>query len=132
MELLALHVCPLDDDSEADQVVQLLTKDGIPDTWRVERPTEATNGLFVPVELDLLPKEDWQIRQQKLAKSRKLLDKLKVETVRAIRAMGLGIAMRIHTQEFYLPLPWEFVSACGRLELEICIFNDSDFDDDES
>src|SRR5262245_12414454 len=124
MNLLALHVYHLDDGPEADAVIALLTQAGVSSEWAIERPTEETNGIFVPVELNGGGPEAWQVRQQKLEKAVVLLSKLKPVPIGDIRASGLQTAMRIHTREFYLPLPANFVKECGRLGLEICILNE--------
>ncbi len=123
MDSLALHIYHLDEGEEADRVIQLLKPFGIGDKWPVERPTEQTNAIFVPVEIRDIATEVWEIRQQKLNKSLALLRALDRKTVDAIRALDLSVAMRVHTTEFFLPLESEFVSECGRLGLEICIYN---------
>jgi hypothetical protein len=127
MDLLALHIHPLDDNEEADEIIALLTQAGLSSDWTIEKPTEATNALFVPVEIQSGALADWEIRQQKLEKALVLLRALQPATIAAIQECGLDVAMRIHTEEFYLPLPVAFVRECARLGLEICIFNTRSF-----
>jgi hypothetical protein len=124
MDLLALHMYHLDDDDEADQIIQLLKRNGLESQWRIERPNENTNAIFIPVLLDDgALTETWQIRQAKFNKALGLLLALNQETINAIKNLGLRVALRIHTDEFYLPIPSDLVTACGNLGLEICILS---------
>jgi hypothetical protein len=124
MNLLALHVYHLDDGPEADAVIALLTEAGIGPEWHIERPNEA-NAILLPIELQDRVDESWQVRQRKLELAVARLCMLRPEPLGAIRQMQLSTAMRIHTREFYLPLPANFVRECGRLGLEICILNEA-------
>lgn len=125
MDLLALHVYHLDDGPEADAVIGLLTEAGVGSDWRIEGPDEDdSNGIIVPVEWNGDTKS-WQVRQGKLEIAVELLRKLRPGPLDTIRGMQLRTAMRIHTREFYLPLPASFVRECGRLGLEICILNEA-------
>ncbi len=123
MELLALHIYHLDEGEEADRVVQILREGGLGPDWRIERPTEATNAIFVPAEVENEPGEGWQIREQKLARALVLLRALGRKAIEAIRALDLQVAMRIVTADWVLPLSAEFVAECARLDLGIFIVN---------
>ena len=68
---------------------------------------------------------------RKLAAALELLRSISPDTLDKIRDLRLDTAMRIHTPEFYLPLPSEFVRECGRLGLDICILNVTEADTDE-
>jgi hypothetical protein len=120
---LSLHVYHLDEGPEADEVVALLTEAGV--SAAIDRPTAESNAILVPVILDPTGLEEWQVRQAKLVAGIELLRRLRPEPLKAARALGLATAARIHTPEFYLPLPAEFVRECGRLGLEICVLNES-------
>lgn len=120
---LSLHIYHLDEGPEADEVVALLTRAGV--VSDIERPTLESNAIFVPVACDATGREEWQVRQAKLAAGTELLRRLRPGPLEAVRGLGLRTAARIHTPEFYLPLPAEFVRECGRLGLEICVFNES-------
>ena len=125
MNLLALHVYHLDDGPAADAVIALLAEAGVGPEWQIERPNGDGNDITLPIELDGGGKESWQVRQEKLELAVARLRKLRPDPIHAIRAMQLCTAMRIHTTEFYLPLPASFVKECGRLGLEICILNEA-------
>ncbi len=126
MELLALHIYHLDDGDETDKIIELLKSSGVGSGWTIERPSEDTNAIFVPIEIDIGTMESFEIRQRKIIKSLSLLTELNKDGINRIKGFNLNVAMRIHTSEFYLPLPGEFVTACGQLGLEICIFNTRD------
>ena len=130
MESLALHNFHLDDGEEVDRVIQFLEPSGIWSKWPIERPTKETNAIFIPVKIPDAGLEEWEVREQKLEKSLDLLRALDKRSIDAIKALSLSVAMRVHTIEFYLQLPDGFVSECGRLGLEICIFNLKAFDAD--
>lgn len=123
MELLALHVYHLDEGPETDAVVALLVEAGVGLDWVIERPNDDSNAILLPIEMDGGNKESWQVRNEKLELAVARLRNLWADPINAIREMQLRTAMRIHTTEFYLPLPAGFVSECGRLGLEICILN---------
>lgn len=123
MELLALHIYHLDDGEESDKIIKLLKSTGIEKKWNIEPPSEETNAIFIPVELNAKNLESWKMRDKKLSRSLSLLSKLDKDVIDNIKSSGLSTAMRIHTDEFYLPLPGNFVAECGRLGLEICVFN---------
>ncbi len=125
MNLLALHVYNLDDGPETEAVIALLTEAGVGSEWQIERPNEATNAIFLPIEFHDGGAQSWQVRQKKLELAVTRLRKLRPDPIGAIRGMQLSTAMRIHTREFYLPLPANFVRECGRLGLEICILNEA-------
>jgi hypothetical protein len=121
MNLLALHIYHLDDGPEADAVVALLTEAGVTKDWPIERPNEEANDVSLPIELDDKGVESHQLRQAKFEMAVDRLSRLRPEPISQISKMRLSIAMRIHTKEFYLPIPADFVRECGRLGLEICI-----------
>ena len=123
MNLLALHVYHLDDGPDADDVIALLAEAGVGSDWRIERPNGDSNAVLLPIELDNGVTESWRVRQTKLEIAVARLRELRPGPISAIRGMQLKTAMRIHTREFYLPLPGDFVRECGRLGLEICILN---------
>jgi hypothetical protein len=125
MNLLALHVYHLDDGPDTDAVIALLAEAGVGPEWQIQRPTEETNAILLPVDLDGAGRKLWQVRQQKLEKAVALLSMLQPAPIDDIRASHLSTAMRIHTTEFYLPLPANFVKECSRLGLEICILNEA-------
>lgn len=125
MDLLALHVYHLDDGPLADDVIALLTEAGIGPEWRIERPNGDSNDILLPIELADGNKKLWEVRQEKLEVAVARLRKLRHDPIDTIRGMQLRTAMRIHTREFYLPLPADFVIECGRLGLEICVLNEA-------
>ncbi len=127
MNLLALHIYHLDDDEEADAVIALLTDAGVELDWKIERPNEDTNAILLPITLDDDGTEPYQIRLKKLEIAVARLRNLRPEPISAIRELDLDTAMRIHTSEDYLPLDSDFVRECGRLGLEICVFNEGVF-----
>ena len=120
MTEIALHIYHLDDNEEAEEIIQLLNQAGIGERWLIERPTEETNAIFVRVNVAESNDEEWKIRQRKFKKAVELLGDLDEETIHKIKG---SVAMRIHTPEFYLPIPAKFVWECGRLGLEICILH---------
>ena len=125
MDLLALHVYHLDDGPEADAVIDLLSKAGVGSEWQIERPSDDNNAILLPIELHSGGDETWQGRKRKLKTAVNRLRKLHPDSISDIRGMQLSTAMRIHMNEFYLPLPSDFVRECGRLGLEICILNEA-------
>jgi hypothetical protein len=125
MNLLCLHVYHLDDGPDADAVIAFLTQAGVGPDWHIERPDGESNGISLPIELDDGETESWRVRQKKLEIAVGRLCKLRSDPINAIREMQLRTAMRIHTREFYLPLPSNFVRECGRLGLEICVLNEA-------
>jgi hypothetical protein len=125
MNLLSLHVYHLDDGPDADAVIALLTQAGVGPEWQIERPDGKSNDISLPIELEDGDIKAWQVRQKKLEIAIARLRKLSPDPFDAIRGMQLRTAMRIHTREFYLPLPGNFVRECGRLGLEICILNEA-------
>jgi hypothetical protein len=120
---LSIHIYHLDDDEEADAIVNALESLGIGERWTIERPTDETNAIFVPVGNDQQHDEDQGPYQAAL----ELVRAMDRETVEAIKAMDLRVALRITTSDFYISLPESLVSACGILGLEICIFNTKAF-----
>lgn len=124
MTQLALHVYHLDDDSFADHVVHCLKEAGVARDWKIERPTDATNAILLPVDPDEDDSDSWEDRNRKIEIAVDYLRRMRPEPLDVIRESGLRIAMRVHTREAYLPLPVEFVRECGRLGLQICILNE--------
>lgn len=123
MELLGIHIHPLDDNEEADEIIDLLRRGGVSEEWVILRPDGESNSIFIPVEIVLGQLSEAHVRQAKLAKALGLLRALQPVTIGDVRSFGLEVAMRIHTRESYLPLPAEFVHECGRLGLDICVQN---------
>jgi hypothetical protein len=123
MTQIAIHIYPLDDNEEAEEIIQLLNQVGIGERWVVERPTEETNSILVRVNVAEASNQESKVREQKWERAIFLLGELDKETIHKIKGMDVDVAVRIHTPESYLPIPAEFVSECGRLSLEICIFN---------
>lgn len=124
---LSLHAYHLDDDSEADVVIELLEAAGIGNEWSIQRPTEATNSILVPVLLDNASLDQRALEFRRLRRSLDLLKVMSKPNIDTIKSFGLSIAMRLHTSEFYLSLPEDFVHECGRLGLQICICNNRAF-----
>jgi len=122
MEFLGLHISPLDEGEECDRVISLLRRD-VTNSWTIEKPTEKTNAIFVPIKIKNRNYEPGELCERKLKKSLKLLKSIKKTTINSIKKFDLDVAMRIHTEEFYLSLSWEFVKECGRLNLEIDVMN---------
>ena len=121
MEFLGLHIHHLDEGELADEIVVILKSTLTSESWVIERPTEETNAIFIPVDVDNTDKESYLICSQKSDRAVILLQQLTRETITAIRAMGLSVGMRIHSDEGLLPIPASFVAACGRLNLGIYI-----------
>jgi len=126
MEVLALHIRHLDDGPEANDVLQALRAAGLSDEWRIERPSEATNALWAHVEVEESGEEGWRCREAKLDKAVQLLGALDPGALRALcQRTELGLAMRIHSAENFIPLSAAFVQECGRLGLEILVVNEA-------
>lgn len=120
---LSLHIYHLDEGAEADSVIELLEAAGIGNEWSIQRPTEASNAILVPILFEDVSLDEYALRMRRMRRSMDLLKALSKPNLDTIKGFGLSVAMRIHTSEYYLPLPEDFVRECGRLGLEICIFN---------
>ena len=114
MNELAFHVYHLDDGPEADAVIAFLTDAGIGSKWRIERPTDETNSILIPIELESNSAHCPPFDPPNLEKAVAFLRTLRPEPLAAIRAMQLSTAMRFHTRGFLLQLPTDFVNECGR------------------
>ena len=121
MKFLGLHIHHLDEGDLADEIVEILKSKLTSENWVIERPTEETNAIFVPVDVGDTDKKSYLISSQKFDRAVILLQQLTTETITAIRATGLSVQMRIHSDEGLLPIPASFVAACGRLNLGIYI-----------
>lgn len=126
MEFLALIIKPLDDNEEAEEIAPLLPGTGIGVEWEIQRPTEETNAIIIPVvENEQVPAEHWKREQQlrgHLDRAIELLRGLERSTVAEIQRLHLDVFIRIHIPETYLFLPPDFTEACGRLGLELRVY----------
>ena len=119
----ALHIRPLDDNEESDDILNRLKSYGIGNKWPVEKPTSETNAIFVPIEADSDTKEGWQAKQSIINKSLDFFKGLDREIIDFIKSLDLFVSLRIHTTESNLLLPEEVIHECSRLGLEIYILN---------
>ncbi len=122
MEFLGLHIFHLDIGEKCDNVINLLKKD-IGEIWEIKKPTEETNAIYVPINIKNIKCESGKLLEEKLKKSIKLLKSIRKTTIDKIKKFDLDVAMRVHTNKFYLSLSPEFVKECGRLGFEIDIMN---------
>lgn len=123
---LAVHIYHLDDDKEADEIVHILEFLGIGERWTIERPTDETNAIFVRVVKN--QQYDENRRVELYQEALELVHAMDRETVEAIKAKDLCVALRITTSDFYITLPEGLVFACGILGLQICVFNTKAFE----
>src|SRR5262249_21513288 len=116
-----------DDGPESDAVISLLKDAGVGDDWTIQPPNGDTNAIFIPIPAETGKLESSAAMADPFKKAQQLLQALERPPIDSIKALSLSVAMRIVTSEFYLPLPEDFVRECGRLGLEICIFNSTSF-----
>ncbi len=116
-----IHISPLDDDNEFKKIKDKLKN--ISKNYRIEKPTDETNALIIPVEIKNKDYESWKLRDEKIKKMIKLLEKLDIKFIKYVKSIGLSANLKIYTDEFAIPLPLNLLKECSRLGIDIYIIN---------
>jgi len=120
LDEVILQIHHLDDNEEADLVLQHIGSAVAAVRCRVERPTEASNSILVFCEAD--PEKHSRDRLSAMLENAcRLVEALESSKVQAISDLGLAISLVVRSAAWQVQIPPDLARACGQKGIGIRI-----------
>ncbi|HVN16098.1 MAG TPA: hypothetical protein VMT73_10200 [Anaerolineales bacterium] len=123
-----LQIHHLDDGEEANEIIAVLKKKRMADSWMIQRPTEESNSVIVEYIGNEKIEPEYVKRNFLFDKATELLISMEREQIEKIKEYHLGVMLKIVTTEFALLIPSKLLGECGRLGVDIYVLNISEQD----
>ena len=117
-----LQIYHLDDgDESTNEIISILERRPLADSWSIERLTEESNQIQVKYNRSKKLEPKYLERDFLLNNAAELLMPIEKEQIEEVKAYQLGVILKIITTEFALPIPAKLLTECGRLGIDLYI-----------